>query len=138
MNAEQYLQRIEKIDALTRDKLEDHQRWIDIANSLGGSSEGERVQTGRCFDKIQNAVAHYSDIEMEIDKLMSERKRIIANIEKLPVMEYKIIYTLYVSRKCKTVKELAGMLSVSFDSVKQHKKNGLRLIQKMIEKSEGT
>lgn len=133
MNAEQYLKRIEKIDALTHDKLEDHQRWIDIANSLGGSSGGERVQTGRCFDKIQNAVAHYSDIEREIEKLISERKTIIATIEKLPVLEYKIIYVLYVSRKCKTVKEIAGMLSISLDSAKKHKTNGLRLIQEMIE-----
>lgn len=129
MTAEIYLERIKKIDAIIENKIEDHHRWVEVANGLGGFS-GEKVSSGRSLDKIPNAIARYCDIEAEIDGLQQERKAIIDKIENLPTLEYKIIYEIYV--KGHTIKETAHSLKISTEFVKKHKRKGLTLIGEMI------
>lgn len=130
MTAEAYLERIRKIDAMLEHRIEDHHRWVEVANGLGGFSGGEKVSSGRAFDKLPNAVARYCDIEEEIAKLRQERKEIIDTIERLPTTEYKIIYKIYVLGL--TIKETAHALKTSTEAVKKHKRKGLTLIGKMI------
>lgn len=131
MSAEEYLQRIEKLDSMIANRIEDHHRWVEIANGLGGFS-GEKVSSGRSLDKIPNAVAKYCDIEKEIDGLKAERKAIIDKIENLPTWEYRVIYSLYV--KGLTIKECAYSFKPrkSTEFVKKHKHIGLALIGEMI------
>ncbi len=131
MTAEEYLDRIHKIDAMIENKLDDHHRWVGIATGIGGGNDGERVGTGRHLDKIPNAVAHYCDIEQEISELRQERKDIIGTIERLPTIDYKIIYALYVNGL--TIKEVSGKICQSCEFVKKHKKRALARIEAMIE-----
>ena len=128
-DAEVYLERIEKINCLIINKWEDHQRWMSIAQGSGGSSGGDGGSS-RNIDKTQNAIIKYMSLDTEIDELKNERREIIGNIEKLPILEYKILYALYVSGL--TIKEIVHKEKLSYESVKKHKKIGLRLIRDII------
>lgn len=130
MSAEQYLERIKKIDEMIRNKKEDYQRWAEIAEGLGGFSVGDKVQASRNLRQIPDAIGRYIDIEQEIKNLEQERQRIIKTIEKLPIDEYKILYGIYV--KDSTMKDLVYSLGMSYSWVKQKKKEGLERIQSFL------
>lgn len=130
MQAEQYLDRVKKIDAMIKNKLRDHERWVEVAEGLGGASVGERVQTSRNLHRGSDAIGNYIDIENEIAHLKQERQAIIQTIEQLPSTEYEVIYKLYVQDY--TLKELAYHFGKSYDWVKRKKSNGLKLLQGML------
>ena len=132
MKAEQYLERIKKIDAMIKNKLRDRARWIEVSQSLGGASDGDRVLSSPNPHRGADAIGNYVDLEREIDALKEERVEIIKNIERLPVEEYDVIYKLYVEDY--TRKELAYHYGKSIDWVKERKKRGLLLIQSMLDK----
>ena len=94
MSVEEYLEQIKKIDAILENKIEQYGRWKSVAESIQSFSDSERVDSARNFDKIPNAVAHYVDIDNEIKELIKKRNDIIRNIEKLPTLEYKVIYSV--------------------------------------------
>lgn len=129
MNAEKYLERISKIDSLIRNRIEDHEKWVVIAEGLGGG-QSDGVQASKNLHKTSDAIGRYVDIEREIYSLRQERKEIIDTIEKLPNAEYSVIYALYVSNL--SVKEIAYQFHKSYEWVKKNKKNGLSLIQLLI------
>lgn len=131
MRAETYLDRIKKIDAMIKNKLRDHERWVAVAEGLGGASVGERVQTSRNLHRGADAIGNYIDIESEIRALKQERQAIIKTIEQLPSTEYDLIYKLYVQDY--SMKELAYHFGKSYDWVKLKKRHALRLIQTMLD-----
>lgn len=130
MNAEQYLERIKKIDAIILNKKEDHQRWVEIAEGLGGFSVGDKVQSSKNLRQIPDAIGRYIDTEKEIKDLEQERQRIIKTIEGLPIDEYKVIYGIYV--KGNAMKEIAYSLGRSYRWVQQRKNDGLKRIQAIL------
>lgn len=127
MNAEAYLDRIKKIDAMIRNKLRDYQRWAEVADGMGGAALGERVQSSRNLHRGADAIGNYIDIENEIKCLRFEREAIITKIEMLPPDEYTVIYGLYVDGY--SMKEIAYTEKKSYDWVKRKKREGLALIQ---------
>lgn len=134
MEAEKYLERVKQIDLILINKLEDHRVWVELADALGGFSVGERVQTTRNLHQKQNAIDRYIDIEREIEALREERRRIIDTLQQLPPIEYDILYRIYVKDNPNTLKEIAYQYHKSYDWAKKRKRNGLRLIQIMIDK----
>ena len=133
MQAEKYLQRIKQIDVIIGNKIEDHKKWVEIAEGLGGASAGERVQSSKNLQQIPNAIGRYIDIEREIDALKQERQAIISTIERLPTTEYDLVYKLYV--KDFTLKELAYHFGKSYDWVKVKKRHALTLIQVIVDEA---
>ena len=131
MQAEQYLDRIKKIDAMIKNKLRDHARWVEIAEGFGGAALGDRVQSSRNLHKGADAIGNYIDIEREIESLKQERLRIIQNIERLPAEEYEVTYMLYVENY--SMKEVAHSKKRSYDWVKDRKYSGWALIQDMLD-----
>lgn len=130
MRAEAYLDRIKKLDAMIRNKRNDYDRWKDIARGLGGSGDGERVQSARNLQKTADAVIAYVDIESEIKRLEAERQSILRTIEELPFLEYDVIYRLYVGDE--TMKEIAYRHDKSYEWVKLKKKSAFRHIEAML------
>lgn len=130
MNAEAYLDRIKKIDSMIKNKLRDYQRWVEVADGLGGAALGERVQSSRNLHRGSDAIDTYIDIEREINALKQERQAIIQTIEQIPSAEYEVIYMLYVEDY--TMKELAYHAGKSYDWVKAKKKHGLELVQGLL------
>lgn len=134
MKATTYLDRIKKIDAMINNKMRDHARWVEIAEGLGGASDGERVQSSRNLHRGADAIGNYIDIEAEIRSLKRERQEIIETIERLPSAEYELVYRLYVQDY--SMKEIAYQLGKSYEWVKVKKRRALQLVQEMIDKGE--
>ena len=136
MQAEQYLDRIKKIDAMIKNKMRDHARWVEIAEGFGGAALGERVQSSRNLHRGADAIGNYIDLEREIESLHAERQRIIQTIERLPAEEYDLIYKLYVEDY--SMKEIAYSKKKSYDWVKFRKQSALRHLQGILSKQTST
>lgn len=136
MRAEQYLDNVKKIDAMIKNKLRDYERWVEVADGLGGASLGERVQTSRNLHRGADAIGNYIDIDSEIRELKQERQAIIQTIERLPSVEYEVIYKLYVEDY--SMKEIAYVKKKSYDWVKSKKRHGLMLIQSWLDAQTST
>lgn len=131
MIAEEYLDRVKKLDAMIRNKMRDHERWLQIAEGFGGGSNGDRVQSSRNLHRGSDAIGNYIDIEKDILKLKKEREDIISTIESLPLEEYTVIYAIYVAGQ--TLKEIAYNERKSYEWVKTHRARGIDLIQKKLD-----
>lgn len=131
MNAEEYLERIEKIDKLLKNKRRERQRWVDTANSTGGFSTAEKVKSSHDPQKNSNAIINYCYIDKEIAELENEREAIIKTIERLPSDEYDVIYAVYVDLK--PLKVVPSICHMSYSWVKQKKKTALSHIQEFLD-----
>lgn len=135
MKAKEYLERIKKLDALLEDKLAEHDRWVEIAKSMGAFSTGEKVQSTKKPDKMADAVAHYVDLEKEsIDELLKERATIINTIELLPLIEYKVLYMLFVQRK--DFYDIAKEYGKSYSWATTMKGNAMKRLQGILDERE--
>lgn len=130
MSAEEYLERVRKIDSFIRNKLRDYARWLQEADDFGGCSMGDRVKSSRNLHRGADAIGNYIDVEAEIKALKFERSAIIAKIEMLPRDEYVVLYGIYVDGL--SFNEIAYNERKSYEWVKVHRRKGLDLIQKLI------
>ena len=96
MKAEEYIKQIEMLDKQIENKMAEAARWREKAISLGGFSSAGRVQESKDPHKAENILAKYLDIEAEIKKLEADRNSINKTIERLPPIEYDILYKYYV------------------------------------------
>jgi DNA-directed RNA polymerase specialized sigma24 family protein len=133
MTAEEYLDQIKKIDSMIKNRIGDYNRWVEIAEGLGGAAVGERVQASRNLHQIPNAIGRYVDIEREIERLKEERLSIIRTIEKLPSSEYEVIYKLYVQDY--SIKEISYQMRKSYRWVRYRKEDGLKHLQAMLDEA---
>ena len=100
-DAQLYLERVEKLDSIIKNKLIEQQQWRDIALGITASMEGERVQSSGAKSKMANAVERCVDMESEIDglidKLIDTKKDVIQTIEKLySPTEYNVLHMRYI------------------------------------------
>lgn len=133
MLAEEYLEQIQKIDAIINNKLADYKRWVSIAESTGGFSVGDRVQSSRNLQRGADAISRYIDIEREIERLRQKRQDIISTIERLSINEYKVLYGIYVEGKM--LKECT--FGMSYEWAKTTKEKALAHVQAIIDEKKG-
>lgn len=131
MNAEKYLERLKKIDFIIPNKIAEYKRLVSMAEGMGDFSVQDKVQSSPNLQKIAGAIGKYIDIEREIEALELERAAIIATLEKLPAVEYRLLYELYA--KDRTLKECAFDLKMPYDTVKKKKRSALRLLQAILD-----
>ena len=134
MQAERYLLQIKKYDAIILNKLNEYRRWVGVADGMGGFSVGDRVQASRNLHKGSDAIAEYIDLENEINELKAKRKAILDTLQRLPLYEYEVLYKIYVEGRM--IKELPSTFLRSYDWVKAKKRNGLRLLQNILDDRE--
>lgn len=120
MTPKQYLQRIEKLDRLIQNKLEEASRLRDMITNISTYKNGVKAQIAGGQDKIGSAIARIVDLEREIDKLVDkyvdERDIIAGQIEQLedPDM-YHVLAARYINHK--TFKEIAIEMDRHEDSI---------------------
>lgn len=133
LNAEHFIKRINKIDALIFNKRKQYQRLVDVAEGMsGGFSVGDRVQSSRNLYKSADAVASYVVIEEEISKLFDEKNRILAVLERLPEKEYRVLCAYYIEEQ--SLKEIAFEFDRSYEWAKKKKHDALLRLQRIIDK----
>ena len=141
MDAEKYLEQIKAYDTVIKNKLKDYRRWVELATSLGGFSDGERVKSSPNLQRGADNIGNYIDIEREIAELRRQRETIIKTLEQLPRIEYKLLYKLYVEYNAKgedySLKEIAYDFKKPYDCVRKRRKKALRLLQNVLDKKGG-
>ena len=102
--AKLFLEQVEKLDAIIKNKLIEQQQWRDIALGITANMDGERVQSSGAKSKMADAVAKCVDMEAEIDRLIDTlvdtKKDVIQTIEQLySPTEYNILHMRYIQFK---------------------------------------
>ena len=133
MLAEEYLDRIKKLDLMLRNKRRSYEKWVQAVDGFGGAS-GERVQASRNLHRGSEAIGNYVDLEKDIQRLEREREGIIKTIEELPAAEYAVIYALYVDGD--SYNEVAYRERKSCEWVKKRRHSGIELIKGILERGQ--
>lgn len=102
--AQKYLEQVEKIDTIIRNKLIEKRQWMDIALGITAETGGDRVQSSGTQSKMADAVARCVDIEAEIDsyidRLIDIKREVTQVIEKLDSpTEYNLLHLRYIQFK---------------------------------------
>ena len=134
MTAEKYLEQIRMLDDMILTKLKEYNRWVAIAEGMGGFSVAERVQCTRNLQRGADAIGEYIDLEREINKLKRRKNEVIGTIQQLPFNEYKILYRIY--NDGRMLKELPSEFDKSYEWVKKTKKKALRRLQGILDEKE--
>lgn len=103
-NAQIYLEQVEKLDSIIKNKLIEKQQWKDIAFGITANMDGERVQSSGAKSKMADAINKCVDMESEIDglidKLVDTKKDVIQTIEQLySPTEYNVLHMRYIQYK---------------------------------------
>jgi hypothetical protein len=102
--AQLYLERVEMIDSIIKNKLIEQRQWKDIALGITANMGGERVQSSGSQSKMADAIEKCVDMETEIDrlvdKLIETKKEVIQTIEQLdnPTL-YNILHKRHIQFK---------------------------------------
>ncbi len=131
MTAERYLMQIETIDTKIAILKKEYARLVSMANSTGGFSVGERVQSSRNLQRGADTIAEYIDVEREINALKTKKKAILDTLGKLPSKEYKILYRVYAEGAM--IKELPSEFKKSYSWVLLMKRNALEHLQTILD-----
>ena len=138
MKAICYLKQLEKLDAIIENKQIEKAQFMDIALSITGHSDGERVQSSRSKQRMADAVDRWIQIESEIDslidKLVDTKREIIKTIEQLNAKEYDLLHKVYIQRM--TFKEVAAAKGKSVSWATTVHGRALQSLQKILDRRE--
>ena len=104
MTTKEYLGKLKNIDNRIRDKIEEADKWMSIAERQGGNSCDDRVQTSKKYDKMGDAIALAVDYEAESRKLAKEltvlKNKIIKQIDAIEnELYYNILKAYYIKEQ---------------------------------------
>lgn len=114
-DSQRFVQQIEKIDALIRNKRIEREQWEAVALGITSPSIGDKVQSSGNPQKMADAISTFSDIDRRIDELLKQRQEIISVIERLKVKEYDLLHKVYVQHM--SLKEAAFALDKTYSNI---------------------
>ena len=99
--AQRYLEQVEMLDAVIRNKLIEQQQWKNIALGITANMDGERVQSSGSQSKMADAIDKCVDMEAEIDslvdRLINTKREVIQTIEQVDSpIEYNVLHMRYI------------------------------------------
>lgn len=120
MTAKDYLSKISRLDRMINNKLSEISQLRELACSLQGVQNNERVQSTPNMDKIGTAYAKIDEMERNLDKLIDEysdeRNKIIGMIDGMEnETYYEILFARYIEKK--TFEVIATEMHYSFRNV---------------------
>lgn len=101
-DAHAFLARVEMIDTLVENKLIEKRQWRDLALSITANMDGEKVKssgttTSRMEDAVVKCIMVEDEIASAVEKLISEKKKVVGVIEQLySPTEYRILHMRYI------------------------------------------
>lgn len=131
-NAQIYLEQVEKLDSIIKNKLIEQRQWKDIAMGITANMDTERVQSTGSKSKMSEAVIKCVDMESEIDRLIDElvdtKKDVIQTIEQLySPIEYNVLHMRYIQYK--SLQDIADQYGRDYDWAKLTCKRGCDHVQ---------
>ena len=97
-----YLERVEMIDALVKNKLIEQRQWKDLALSITANMDGEKVKSSsttvsKMEDAVINCVMVEEEIAAAVKNLIAEKKKVLRTIEALySPTEYRVLHMRYI------------------------------------------
>lgn len=135
MRAKEYLQQIEKLDALIKNKLIEKQQWMDVAFGITPQMRSDRVQSTGNQQKMASAIEKMVDIEREldecVDRLIDTRNEVLTVLEQLDKEEYDFLHLVYVQHY--KLKDVANRKNYSYSWATTFHGNALKSVQKILD-----
>lgn len=135
--AQLYLERVEMIDSIIKNKLIEKRQWMDIALGITANMGGERVQSSGSQSKMADAIEKCVDMEAEIDglvdKLIDTKKEVIQTIEQLdsPTL-YNILHLRYI--QFKSLQQIADDYDRDYGWVTTNHGRAISDVQRILDK----
>lgn len=102
MKASTFLEQVETIDTLIKNKLIERQQWEDLAQSITAQMGGERVQSSGSQSKMADAVirciAEEDEIDRQVARLAAKKRDVVSVIEQLKLNEYDVLHMRYIQK----------------------------------------
>lgn len=135
--AQKYLEQVEKLDAIIKNKLIERAQWRDLALGITAQMDGERVQSSGAKDKMASAVEKCVDMEAEIDRavdnLIDTKKEVIQTIEELySATEYNVLHMRFIQYK--TLEEIADHYGKNYEWAKKTCQRGVNHVYCVLKK----
>ena len=135
--AQLYLERVEMIDSIIKNKLIEKRQWMDIALGITANMGGERVQSSGSQSKMADAIEKCVDMEAEIDglvdRLIDTKKEVIQTIEQLdsPTL-YNILHLRYI--QFKSLQQIADDYDRDYGWVTTNHGRAIADVQRILDK----
>ena len=138
MNAKEYLQQLEKREAIIVNKIDEMQHWMNIAQGITVQMGNERVQATGNKQRMESAVVEYVSLEQEYKEYIADQKaeynEIIETMQQLDIDDYIFLHEVYVKKK--SLSEVADSFQKSYTwATTQHGK-ALANLQKILDARE--
>lgn len=138
--AQVFLEQVEKLDLLIKNKLIEQRQWRDIALGVTANMDGEKVKSSGAKSKMADAVGKCVDLEAEIDslidKLIDTKKEVIQTIEQLySPIEYDVLHRRYIQYQ--SLQEIADHYGRDYNWAKVTCKRARNHIQAILNKKQG-
>ena len=135
--AQLYLERVEMIDSIIKNKLIEQRQWKDIALGITANMGSERVQSSGSQSKMADAIAKCVDMEAEIDRLIDElidvKKKVIEAIEKVDSpIEYDLLHRKYI--QFQTLQEIADHYGYDYGWATTNHGRALKSLQAILDR----
>lgn len=136
-DAQVYLEQVEKIDSIIRNKLIEQRQWKDIALGITANMGGDKVQSSGSQSKMADAIAKCVDMESEInrliDMLIDAKQEVIRTIEELDSpYDYKLLHDRYI--KYIDLKEIAVLYGKDYTTITTAHGRALKRVQAILDK----
>lgn len=136
-DAQLYLERVEMIDSIVRNKLIEQQQWRDIALGITANMDGERVQSSGNQSKMADALNKCIDMEAEIDslidKLVNTKREVIATLEQLDSpYYYRLLHMRYIQYV--DLKDIAELWDRDYNAITTAHGRALERVQEILDR----
>lgn len=136
--AQVFLEQVQRLDSVIKNKLIEKQQWKDIALGITSNTEGERVQSSGTKSKMADALNKCIDMEAEIDslidKLIDTKIEVIRIIEQLrSTTEYNVLHMRYI--QFKSLHEIADSYGNDYGWATTTHGRALKSVQYILEKN---
>ena len=136
MKAKEYLSQIVYLDARIEALEEKIRPLRERAMNTAVNMSPDRVQAGSAGDKIAEAVASYSDLEIELESLKRRREDISSVLKLIPAYQSAVLHKVYVDDL--KIKEAARELRRSYSWAAKVHTQALASVQRILNKREKT
>ena len=134
MNADLYLRQLEINELRIENKIAEIQQLESLAMDISPHLTDIKVKSSSDPQRAQEVLAKLIDakdeLSKEVDNLIDLETEIKRNLEKLPPLEYDVLYRLYIRHQ--TLQEVADQKNYTRQAVYKIKNKGLENLQKII------
>lgn len=132
-----YLEQVEKLDAMAKNKLIEQRQWREIAQGITANMECERVRSNGSQSKMESAIIKCVDMEAELDSavniLAAKKTEVIQTIEQLcSATEYNVLHMRYIQGK--TLQEIADHYGYEYTWATTTHGRALKNVQEILNK----